>query len=53
MWHLGDKAHLTADHKTVKELNAEGSPPPTEAGNLAQIDGDVEIDSEQLEISFR
>ena len=52
MWHLGDKAHSTADHKTVKELNAEG-PPSTEAGNLAQIQGDVEIDSEQLEVSFR
>ena len=52
MWHLGDKAHLTSEHKTVKELNAEG-PPSTEAGNLAQIDGDVEMDSEQLEVSFR
>ena len=57
MWHLGDKAHLEAQHKTVKQIREEES--KVEAGNLAVISDDdndwEDVDNswdQPLEVSF-
>ena len=57
MWHLGDKAHLEAQHKTVKQMQEEES--KVEAGHLAIIsDDDNDIEElnnswdQPLEVSF-
>ena len=57
MWHLGNKAHLEAQHKLVKQIKAEEKK-AKESGNLAVMDKpEVEeqinsVEEEPLEVNF-
>ena len=56
MWHIGDKAHLEADHKSIQQLRAAGiGSDKVESGKLAVMEEPEEPlqDNEQLEVSFR